>query len=351
MGLFNFGKSSTLYFPGCVMYFKFRENFELYKEIFNKLGIDFKIANQQVCCGLSALEAGYESDARKLIKKNFDMFRAEGIKTIITNSSCCYKMLLQNYPEIMPDFNIEVKDIWKIIVDKLSEKPRLIKNRVSEVVSYQDSCYLGRYCGIYDSPRKILELIGYEIKEMPDNKENAFCCGSCGGLPRTNSELANKVCYERILQAKRIGIKKIIVSSIEDYSLMKKNIGNSGIQIIEMSEILADALGIRRINSETKNIGDSNEEEDSVEDLESEEKDLNEKPEEKDFVEKKEVKNPFINQEPDISEKIDELVKSKKQDLEMSDEEVNKIINEAIEKPRDEIVKKISEDFKKGGRK
>ena len=35
----------------------------------------------------------------------------------------------------------------------------------------------------------------------------------------------------------------------------------------------------------------------------------------------------------------------------MSDEEVNKIINEAIEKPRDEIVKKISEDFKKGGRK
>ena len=49
-----------------------------------------------------------------------------------------------------------------------------------EVVTYHDSCYLGRNCGIYEVPRNILKLIGYQIKEMDNSKENSFCCGSCG---------------------------------------------------------------------------------------------------------------------------------------------------------------------------
>jgi Fe-S oxidoreductase len=247
MGLFSvFGKSANLYFPGCTTYFKNKDIFKLYKDIFDKLGIDFRVIDKKVCCGLPALEAGYENEARKLAKRNFEIFKEEGIKTIITNSPCCYKMLLQNYSEILPDWNIEIKNIWQIILEKLEEKPRLIKSKSDEIVTYQDSCYLGRYCNIYNEPRKILELIGYKIKEMNDSKENAFCCGSCGGLDRVNPELADKIAKERILQAKRIGVKKIIVNSVKDYELMKKNTGDSRIEIIEFSEALADALGIPR---------------------------------------------------------------------------------------------------------
>ena len=62
-----------------------------------------------------------------------------------------------------------------------------------EVVTYHDSCHLGRCCSIYDEPRKILELIGYNVKELHNSRVNSICCGSCGGLARTNPGLANQV--------------------------------------------------------------------------------------------------------------------------------------------------------------
>jgi len=247
MGLFSiFGKSNVLYFPGCITYFKYKEIFELYKKIFIKLGINFIEIEKKVCCGLDALEAGYESEARKLGRRNFEIFKEEGIKSIITTDPACYKMFLQHYPEFLPDWNIEIKNIWEIILDKLESKSRLIKNKAMETVGFHDNCYLGRYCEIYDVPRKILEIIGYEVREMEDSKEESICCGSCGGLPRTNFELADKIARERILQAKRIKVKKLIVCSVDNYALLKKNSGESGIEVLELSEVLATALGIKR---------------------------------------------------------------------------------------------------------
>lgn len=246
MGLFSiFRKSDILYFPGCTTYFKFQENYELYKKIFSKLDIVFKISEKKVCCGLSALEAGYEQEARKLARRNFEIFKEQGIKSIITNSPEAYKMFLYNYPEILPDWDISIENLWVIILDKLKAKPRLIKYKASESVTYQDSCYLGRYCNIYEEPREILKLIGYEIKELFDSKSESICCGSCGGLPIVNSELANEIAKEKILQAKRIGVKKIIVFSMKNYELLKNNSKDTGIEILELSEVLALALGLK----------------------------------------------------------------------------------------------------------
>ncbi len=241
----RFRTSNTLYFPGCVTYFRFKENFELYKKIFVKLGIRFKIINMKVCCGLPAFEGGHETEARKLARRNFEIFKEEGINEIITACPACYKMFLQDYPEMLPDWDIEIKNLWEIILNKLESKPRLIKYKAMKLVSYHDSCYLGRYCGIYDAPRRILELIGYEIKEMPDSKENSICCGSCGGLVRTNPELADEIAKKRLSQAKRIGINKIIVASFDNYQLLNKHAEEMEMKVLEFSEVLALALGIK----------------------------------------------------------------------------------------------------------
>src|SRR3989344_7672090 len=169
MGIFSiFQKADALYYPGCTTYYKYNENYEIYKKIFSKLGIYVILAENITCCGLPALELGYETEARKLARKKLELLKENGIKRIITNCSACYKMFTQNYPELLPDWDIEIVDIWRLILEKLTNKQRLIKNFSDEKITYHDSCYLGRYCGIYDEPRRILELIGYKIVEMPD---------------------------------------------------------------------------------------------------------------------------------------------------------------------------------------
>ena len=246
MGLFSiFKKSNTVYYPGCSTYFKYKENFELYKKIFSRLDIDFRLIDKKVCCGLSALEAGYDAEARKLARRNFEIFKEEQITSIITNSPCCYRMFLLEYGNMLPDWNIEPKNIWRMILSKLENNSGLIKNKSHEDVILQDSCYLGRYCDIYDEPRQILELIGYNVKEMFNSKAESICCGSCGGLPVSNPELANEIAKEKILQAKRTGAKKLIVCSFEEYDLLKKNLQDSGIKIFELGEILGIALGLK----------------------------------------------------------------------------------------------------------
>ena len=253
MGLFSlFKESNTLYFPGCTGFFRFRSNSDLYLQIFSKLGFDFKAIEKNFCCGLDLIESGYESEARKLARRNFEIFKENEIKGIVTTEPGSYMMFLKNYSEIIPDWNIETMNIWEMILDKLLKKPKLIKNKAVETAAYHDSCYLGRYCGIYNAPRKILEAVGYEIIEMDNTMENSFCCGSCGGLPRTNPILANKIAKERILKAKRIGAKKMIVLGFQNYSILKKNSKDSGVRILELSEILADALGIKKIEDNEK---------------------------------------------------------------------------------------------------
>jgi len=248
MGLFSiFKKSSTLYYPGCVTFFKFPESFKLYNKIFSRLGIEFRLIDEKICCGLSAFEAGYETEARKLVKSNFELFKQEQITSIITNSPCCYKMFSVDYGKIVPDWDIETKNVWRMILAKLEEKPGLIKYNGNGVIAYQDSCYLGRYCEIYDEPRKILELIGYDVTEISDSFEESVCCGSCGGLARTNPDLAGKIAKQRIMQAKRLGIKRIVVCSFEEYELLKNNSEGSGVEILEMSDVLGLALGLKKI--------------------------------------------------------------------------------------------------------
>lgn len=246
MRLFSiFGESKILYFPGDICFYKNKQGFENYKKIFSKLGIKFKVFDEYVSDGLSALEAGYEQESRKLVRRNFNIFLKEDIDKIITTSPESFKIFSQNYPEILPDWSIKLDDTWELLADRLKKKHRLIKNKAMEIVTYHDSCYLGRYCGIYDSPRKILELIGYEIKEMDNTREESFCCGSCGGLTNTNPELADKVAKERILQAKRTGAKKMIVVGFTNYNLLKKNSINQGVEILELSTVLCEALGIK----------------------------------------------------------------------------------------------------------
>ena len=258
MGLFSLFKSSgMIYFPGDITYFKFRENYELYLKIFSKLGITVRVLDKQNSCGLVPLELGYESEARKLMRQNLEDFKLENIKKLITNSPECYKMFSENYSEMLPDWDVEVINIWELILDRLQSRPKLIKNSVMEMVCYHDSCYLARYSEICREPREILKLFGYEIKEFPDSKENSFCCGSCGGLNLINPKLANKIAKERILQAKRMGVKKIIVSSLANYEILKNN--SEDIEILEFSEVLAIGLGIKKIEEELDSEVEENE--------------------------------------------------------------------------------------------
>ena len=180
MGILSAIKSinkKTLYYPGCLLKGPLKEEFENYKSIFNILDIDFILLPEtEVCCGLPVLNAGYKKQARKLAKKNYDLFKQNNISKIITSCPSCYHTFKSLYPELLRQWDIEVEHATISILKTLKEKDIDLADEIQEnekeIFTYHDPCHLGRHENIYDEPREVLKILGAKIIEGKYTREN-----------------------------------------------------------------------------------------------------------------------------------------------------------------------------------
>ena len=81
-------------------------------------------------------------------------------------------------------------------------------------VTYHDPCYLGRYNGVYDAPRRVIEATGCELVEMPRHGDRAFCCGAGGGrIWMDEKDVKERPSESRIREAVSLdGVQAFIVA-------------------------------------------------------------------------------------------------------------------------------------------
>lgn len=228
---------NNLYYPGCVT--KAIGKSENYKQILRRIGVSFITTNDKECCGLPVLNAGYDKETRKLVLSNLQKFKKNGVSKIITSCPSCFNMFSKEYSRIAPEWNIDSEHIVITILNKLKSNPRLIKKLSGEKIIYHDPCYLGRYSGVYEEPREILRLLGYEVVELINNKENALCCGAGGNLKKINKNLSIKISKKIFEQAKKTGVIKIVTTCPQCFSQFKENFN---IEVLEFSDVVLGGL-------------------------------------------------------------------------------------------------------------
>ena len=116
-------------------------------------------------------------------------------------------------------------------------------------MTYHDPCYLGRYNGVYDAPRRILQALGVEVVEMPRHRDKSYCCGAGGG--RIWMEDAEKVkerpSESRIREAAALeNVPTFVVACPKDIAMFCdaiKTTGNEGkIVVKDIAELIAEAM-------------------------------------------------------------------------------------------------------------
>ncbi len=191
------GSVDLVYWVGCAGAYdeRYRNVAVSLARILKESGIRFGIlGSQEFCCGDFARRTGNEYLFRLLARKNMTVLEEYGVTKIVTPCPHCYNSLRNEYPAFGGRF--EMIHHSELILDLMESGGIRVRNILANTVSYQDPCYLGRYNGIFDPPRRILSKIpGLRLVEAERSRENVFCCGAGGGhlwLPEQGSRINEK---------------------------------------------------------------------------------------------------------------------------------------------------------------
>ena len=166
-------------------------------------GVNFAVMGPgETCTGDPARRLGEEALYQMLAVQNIETLNELKVKKILANCPHCFNTMKNEYPQFGGHY--EVVHHTDFLLQLIREGRLNPDAPIEEKITYHDSCYIGRYNNVYDSPREILKSIpGIDLVEMKRNRTKSFCCGAGGGKIWMEEE-APRVNWNRFDEAAEI---------------------------------------------------------------------------------------------------------------------------------------------------
>jgi Fe-S oxidoreductase len=192
-------EAELLWFVGCAGSFDDRGKkiSQAMARVLMRAGVNFAILGpEEACNGDMARRAGNEYLAQMLIQQNVETLNRYRPKKILTNCPHCYNMIKNEYPQFGGVFKV-VSHAQYLLDLYQSGRLKANGNGVG-LLTFHDSCYLGRWNGIFAPPRDLLKAMNNgRLTEMPRNCDKGFCCGAGGGRMFMEEILGKRINAER----------------------------------------------------------------------------------------------------------------------------------------------------------
>lgn len=206
--------------------------------------IDFAILGEEEgCCGDPARRMGHELQFQIMAQQNIEIMKRYGVKKVVTACPHCLEVLKNEYPQFGGEF--EVFHHTELLGRLIREQKITFSKAIDKVLTYHDPCYLGRYNGIYEAPRKILKTIPrLRTVEMEHCRRKSFCCGGGGGHSWMEEPVGRRINQMRVeqaisTQAQMIGLAcPFCLQMVEDALTGLE----SPVQAKDVAELVAEAI-------------------------------------------------------------------------------------------------------------
>jgi len=240
------GEMDILYFAGCYASYDPR-NIKVARAFFDvlgKLGVKAGILGKKgKCCGEPARKMGNEYLYQALAAENIEAIHATGAGKVVTTCPHCYHTLDKEYRDLGLDPAVKVEH-YTTFLDDHSGIFRTLDD--AESATYHDSCYMGRYSGVFAQPRALLRAAGARVTEMERCGENSFCCGGGGGRLLAEESLGRRINAERAAMAGATGAGVVVSNCPFCLTMLEDGVKTAElegkIRTMDLAEILAGRM-------------------------------------------------------------------------------------------------------------
>ncbi|MEX3922119.1 (Fe-S)-binding protein [Paraburkholderia sp. BR10872] len=119
--------------------------------------------------------------------------------------------------------------------------PKAVQALAEKRTTYHDPCYLGRYNGETEAPRKLLKTIGIKVVEMERHGMRARCCGGGGGAPLTDIPGKQRIPDIRIADARAVNAEVVAVGCPQCTAMLEGVVGPRP-DVLDVAELVAASL-------------------------------------------------------------------------------------------------------------
>jgi Fe-S oxidoreductase len=224
---------------------RLQENSRALARILTAGGVDFGLLyDGERNAGNDVRRVGEEGLFEMLAEHNIEALREAQFEEIFTTDPHSLNTLRNEYPQRGASYKV-----WHYteLLAHLLETGAIQVRPLGYKVTYHDPCYLARYNGVTEAPRRVLRALGCELVEMPRNGVNTFCCGAGGGrIWMDDSFMTERPSENRIAEAAALNVSQFIVACPKDvtmYSDAAKTTGHDGtLAVRDITLLVAEAM-------------------------------------------------------------------------------------------------------------
>ena len=215
-------------------------------QLLKRAGVSFAIlGTEEKCNGDPARRIGNEYLAQTLMKDNVETLGKYRFKKILTACPHCFNTLQNEYPQLGATHEVVHHSDF---LEGLVQAGKLrASHEVRAKITYHDSCYLGRYNDVYNSPRATLSAVpGVDLVEMQRSRSRGFCCGAGGGRMWMEEKEGTRVNIERTKEALATGADVVGTACPFCMTMLtdgiKEEDGAGRAQVKDIAEILLEGV-------------------------------------------------------------------------------------------------------------
>jgi len=198
-------------------------------------GVEFGyLYEDEMYSGALVYDEGVDDAFKLHAERVFEVFKRNGVRTVITVDPHTTNMLRSVYPKYVSGYKLEVRSYLEELVNKYMDAPLTLDMNIT----IHDSCVYARYENVVNEPRQLLRKAGATIIEPENAGMLTHCCG--GPIESFFPSKALAIADKRVGQLAAAGGSIVAMCPICLVNL-KHAAKNKNIEIKDISEYLVEA--------------------------------------------------------------------------------------------------------------